>query len=73
MCLPPKQYDLTDLEKLVVSTNNTQADLTFEINRMFLLHKQHISLAEVAELVRAKKIMFDPEAVNRQGELMCSE
>lgn len=73
MCLPPKQYDLTDLEKLVVSTNNTQADLTFEINRMFLLHKQHISLAEVAELVQTKKIMFDPEAVNRQGELMCSE
>lgn len=71
MCLPPKQYDLTDLERLVVSTNNTQADLTFEINRMFLLHKEHVPLAQVAEMVRTNTIKYDPSAVNRQGVCVC--
>lgn len=69
MCLPPKQYDLTDLERLVVSTNNTQADLTFEINRMFLLHEEHVPLAHVMELVQNNMIKYDPDAVNRQGVL----
>lgn len=66
-CLPPKQWDGADLEKLNNGSKHTQTELAYEINRIWLDNSAHIPLSLVPQALSTNQLRYNPKSLHRQG------
>lgn len=67
MCLPSKQWDGADLEKLNDGSRHTQAELAYEINKVWLDNTMHVPLSMVPYALESNKVKYNPKGMLRQA------
>ena len=67
MCLPSKQWDGADLQKLNEGSKHTQAELAYEINKIWLDNSMHIPLSMVPYALESNQVKYNAKGMLRQA------
>ena len=67
MCLPSKQWDGADLQKLNEGSKHTQAELAYEINKIWLDNSMHVPLSMVPFALETNKVKYLSKGMQRQA------
>lgn len=67
MCLPSKQWDGADLQKLNEGSKHTQAELAYEINKIWLDNSMHVPLPLLPFALETNKVKYLSKGMQRQA------